>query len=51
MREPLVRTFDFVSLFGHRRFAACELLGMETIAGRSEGTASEDKAFLLMLRR
>jgi hypothetical protein len=48
--EPIVITRDRYILSGHRRYAACKLNGMRTIACRVEDMRHDDPGFVARLR-
>lgn len=52
LREPLVLSLDRYILSGHRRFAACKLLGWEHVPCRYEPItrANDIDAFIVLLR-
>jgi hypothetical protein len=50
LREPLVVTRDGYIISGHRRFTACQLLGMEQIPCRVQDIDRSDPRFETMLR-
>jgi hypothetical protein len=50
LREPLVITRDYYILSGHRRYAACRLLGMREIPCRIEDISRYDPGFEVLLR-